>query len=88
MQNNRTNLTVRLPTTVALLLSLAGCATQDVGRVVQAPCPQLPEPPSNLRLKPPTADFQLRLRSFFLSSPEKPIEQPSTPRPVTSGSGR
>ena len=70
--------------TVALLVSLAGCATPDVGRVVVAPKQELSLPPT-LQQEPPAANFQQRLRSFFLSSPPTLTGQPSTPRRATTG---
>jgi hypothetical protein len=63
---------------VALLVSLAACATPDVGRVVVAPRQELTLP-AMLQLPPPKADFQERLRSFFLPSPPMQTGPQSTP---------
>ena len=51
----------RLLKTSALLLALSACSTPqaEVGRVVQAPCPVLPDPPPAIRdYAPPTESYQ------------------------------
>ena len=76
--------TLSLLKIVALPVILTGCATRTPLPVV-APCPPIPTPPPALLQVPPQADFQMRLRSFFLSSPEKPTALPNTPQPATNG---
>lgn len=73
-----------LLTIVALLVSLAGCATPDVGRVVVAPR-QESSPPPSIQQPPPEANFQQRLRNFFLNSQPTPTEQPNMQKPVMTG---
>ena len=69
-----------------LLLLLAGCCTtQDVGRVVVAPQPKIPEPPAFLQTEPPEPTFQLKLRSFFLTSQQKRTGLPNMPGPAANG---
>ena len=78
------NLRLSALTIAASLLLLAGCATPLPPPPVQ--CPPLPTAPSILLTPPPSADFQQRLRSFFLTSPTTQTERQSTPAPATSGS--
>ena len=73
------------PIITVLLVSLAGCATPARDLPVTPPCPPTPQPPSILLTTPPAADFQTRLRDFFLISPESATTPPTTPELPTDG---
>lgn len=69
------------------LLSLGGCATPDVGRVVTAPPAQPMKPPVSIQTPPPVERgyFQSNLKNTFLTPPKKPTKSSPTPGPATTG---
>lgn len=61
-------------TTVALLVSLVGCATQGGVQPPIVPPREKEVVPVTLQTPPPPGDFQMRLRSFFLQKPDEPTK--------------
>lgn len=55
---------------------LAGCKTHtvDVGKVVESPVAQVPQPTVEAVAAPVATNFQTRLLNFFSPSPATPIK--------------